>query len=163
MFNIGAPELLLILVLALIVVGPRRLPELGRSLGKGLRELRKAQDEVRRTVQVTLDDDDRPTFPNAPHPTPSGRDEGEPPASGGDAAAAAAAASPDTVSDVSRTLGRGLAEIRRARREIERSFRVELDRPEAPGRAPTRASPAPADEEPAPDGPGPAGPDPADG
>ena len=44
MLNIGAQELLLILLVALLVVGPRRLPELGRSLGKGIRELRKAQD-----------------------------------------------------------------------------------------------------------------------
>jgi sec-independent protein translocase protein TatA len=142
------------------VVGPRRLPELGRSLGRGLRELRKAQDEVRRTVQVTLDDDDRPTFPNAPHRAPAGREEGEPSASGGDAAAAAA--SPDAVSDVSRTLGRGLAEIRRARREIERSFRVELDRPAEPGRPPKRSSPAPATRAPADESPGPEDAAPAD-
>lgn len=136
MFNIGAPELLLILVVALIVVGPRRLPELARSLGKGLREVRRAQDEVRRTVQVNLDDPDRPTFPRTPHPasaTPEGA--GEPPVAGTDAAAASASAgAPGAVSDVSRTLGRGLAELRRAREEIERSFRVELDRPGTPAR-----------------------------
>ena len=56
MLNIGPQELLLILVVALLVVGPARLPELGRTIGKGLRELRKAQDEVRRTIQVSLDE-----------------------------------------------------------------------------------------------------------
>jgi sec-independent protein translocase protein TatB len=53
--NIGPQELLVILVIALVVVGPRRLPELSRSIGKALRSLRSAQDEVRRTVQEVLD------------------------------------------------------------------------------------------------------------
>ena len=57
MLNISAQELLIILVIALLVVGPQRLPALGRSIGKGLRELRKAQDEVKRTIQVNLDDE----------------------------------------------------------------------------------------------------------
>lgn len=38
--NIGAPELIVILVIALIVLGPKRLPEVGRSVGKGMREFR---------------------------------------------------------------------------------------------------------------------------
>lgn len=42
MFGIGTPELLVILVVALIVLGPQRLPEIARALGKGLAELRKA-------------------------------------------------------------------------------------------------------------------------
>jgi len=42
MFNIGPTELLLILALALIVLGPRRLPELARALGKGLAEFKRA-------------------------------------------------------------------------------------------------------------------------
>ena len=46
MFNIGPQELLIVLVLALIVVGPQRLPELSKQIGKGLREFRKVQDDV---------------------------------------------------------------------------------------------------------------------
>jgi Tat protein translocase TatB subunit len=61
MLNIGPPELLLILVIALVVVGPHRLPDLGRTIGKGLREFRKVQDEVRDMVDVGLDDDLRQT------------------------------------------------------------------------------------------------------
>ena len=57
MLNIGPQELLIFLVIALIGVGPQRLPALGRSIGRGLRELRKAQDEVKRTIQVNLDDE----------------------------------------------------------------------------------------------------------
>ena len=47
MFGIGMPELLLILALALIVLGPKKLPELARALGKGMAEFRRATDELR--------------------------------------------------------------------------------------------------------------------
>ena len=47
MFGIGMPELLLILGLALIVLGPKKLPELARALGKGLAEFRRATDELK--------------------------------------------------------------------------------------------------------------------
>ena len=56
MFNIGSPELLVILVIALIVVGPRRLPEIGRTVGRALNEFRKVQDEVREMVRFDLSD-----------------------------------------------------------------------------------------------------------
>lgn len=46
MFNIGMPELLVILALALIILGPRKLPELARSLGKGLAEFKRATNAL---------------------------------------------------------------------------------------------------------------------
>jgi TatA/E family protein of Tat protein translocase len=52
MLNIGPLELILILLIALVVVGPRKLPDLGRTIGNGLREFRKAQDEVRKSLQL---------------------------------------------------------------------------------------------------------------
>lgn len=52
MLNIGPLELIVILMVALIVVGPQKLPEVGRTIGKGLREFRKAQDEVRKSLQI---------------------------------------------------------------------------------------------------------------
>ncbi len=54
--KIGLPELILILVIALIIFGPRKLPEIGRSIGKGLREFRQATTEISKTV--SFDDDD---------------------------------------------------------------------------------------------------------
>jgi TatA/E family protein of Tat protein translocase len=55
-FNIGPTELIVILVLALIIFGPSRLPEIGRTVGKSLREVRKATDEIRK--DIAIDDDD---------------------------------------------------------------------------------------------------------
>ncbi|MGH2629120.1 MAG: Sec-independent protein translocase subunit TatA/TatB [Actinomycetota bacterium] len=57
MLNIGPPELILIFVIALVIVGPQRLPELGRTIGKGLREFRKMQDEVKDMVNTGMGED----------------------------------------------------------------------------------------------------------
>ena len=54
MLNISAQELFVVLVLALVVVGPQKLPELARSIGKGMREFRKMQSEVKDMVKVDL-------------------------------------------------------------------------------------------------------------
>jgi TatA/E family protein of Tat protein translocase len=54
MFDIGFQELILILVVALLVFGPKRLPELGRALGRGMREFRRATEEFRSTVETNL-------------------------------------------------------------------------------------------------------------
>ncbi len=48
MFGIGTTELLVILAIALVVLGPKRLPELARSLGRGLAEFRRASTDLRR-------------------------------------------------------------------------------------------------------------------
>jgi sec-independent protein translocase protein TatA len=147
MLNISAQELLIILVIALLVVGPQRLPALGRSIGRGLRELRKAQDEVKRTIDVNLNEPpnggatQRSTHrpPRAPADDPSAA----PPPVAGDATPTASEPLPaNEVREISRSLGRSLAELRRAKEEVQRSFRVDLGRPAPATRPPVdRASP----------------------
>jgi len=51
MFGIGPWELILILVIALVVFGPGKLPEVGKSLGKGLREFRQASDNIKEEIK----------------------------------------------------------------------------------------------------------------
>jgi Tat protein translocase TatB subunit len=51
MFGIGFPELIVIMVVALIVVGPSKLPELAKSLGKAFNEFRRMADEVKETLE----------------------------------------------------------------------------------------------------------------
>lgn len=52
MFGIGMPEMLLVLALALIVLGPKRLPDLARALGRGFSEFRRATDELKNSISV---------------------------------------------------------------------------------------------------------------
>jgi TatA/E family protein of Tat protein translocase len=52
--NLGIPELVIILVIALIVFGPRKLPELGRSLGKSIGEFRKASNDLKNTLDEEI-------------------------------------------------------------------------------------------------------------
>jgi sec-independent protein translocase protein TatA len=52
MFGIGMPELVIIMVIALIVIGPQKLPDLARSLGKGLAEFKKATDDFKQSIDT---------------------------------------------------------------------------------------------------------------
>jgi len=52
MLDIGLSELLIILAVALIVLGPKKLPEVARSLGRGLAQLRRASEDLRRSILV---------------------------------------------------------------------------------------------------------------
>jgi TatA/E family protein of Tat protein translocase len=56
MFNIGFPELLIIVAIALIVFGPNKLPELARAFGKAMREFKKATEEVKESFQAETKD-----------------------------------------------------------------------------------------------------------
>ena len=49
MWNLGFPEIVIIFIVALVIFGPRKLPELGRSLGRGLSEFKRASNELKRT------------------------------------------------------------------------------------------------------------------
>src|SRR5262249_36447027 len=79
MFGIGMPELMVIFVIGLVVLGPKRLPELARSLGRSLAEFRRASNDMRREFMSATDDADlsapaltaRATPPAAQPPPPA--------------------------------------------------------------------------------------------
>ena len=53
--SIGMPELILIFIVALLVFGPKKLPEIGKSLGKGLAEFKRASDELKKTIETEIE------------------------------------------------------------------------------------------------------------
>jgi TatA/E family protein of Tat protein translocase len=63
MGSLGFPEIAFILVLALLIFGPKKLPEIGRTLGKGIAEFRKATNELKRSVNTELALDETPGPP----------------------------------------------------------------------------------------------------
>jgi sec-independent protein translocase protein TatB len=80
MFGLSFGEILIIAVIALLLLGPERLPEAAKTLGKGLRDLRRATDDLKDQVEREISLDDRkaprpslvPPVPAAPVPGPAG-------------------------------------------------------------------------------------------
>ena len=66
--SLGMPELIVIFIIALVVFGPRKLPELGRSLGRGIAEFKKATTELQNTLEQDINADEARanTAPSAP-------------------------------------------------------------------------------------------------
>jgi len=52
--NIGFPELLIILAIALLIFGPKKLPEVGRSIGRAVREFRRTSDEIKERIEEEI-------------------------------------------------------------------------------------------------------------
>jgi TatA/E family protein of Tat protein translocase len=70
--TLGGPEILLLLVLALIVFGPRKLPEIGKSMGRMLAEFRRASNDFRRTIEDEVEAEKvRAALSEEPHPAPA--------------------------------------------------------------------------------------------
>jgi TatA/E family protein of Tat protein translocase len=88
--TLGGPELFLILVIALIVFGPKKLPEIGKSLGKMMVEFRRASNDFKRTIEDEVEADKLRELTSPPRVD-------RPAAPVTDAAAAASAAPPGTV------------------------------------------------------------------
>jgi Tat protein translocase TatB subunit len=91
MFGIGMPELMVIFVIGLVVLGPKRLPELARSLGKSLAEFRRASNEMRREFMSVTEEADLAAPALAPRVTPPAA---APPTPGAPSSAAPAPADP---------------------------------------------------------------------
>ncbi len=66
-FNIGPAELIIILVIALLILGPGKLPDVGAALGKSIREFRKASSDIQESIKV----DTSPMPPATQAPTPN--------------------------------------------------------------------------------------------
>lgn len=93
--SLGLPELLMIFVVALIVFGPRKLPEIGKTLGKALGEFKKASDELKNTIEREVHVEelkDLKNFSVMPPPSDTTVSRAEPAAITAEAAPAPAAA-----------------------------------------------------------------------
>lgn len=79
--SIGMPELVVIFVVALIIFGPRKLPELGRSLGRSLSEFKRASHDLRQTLEDEIRiEERRDVRPAASQPVPAAHEPAAPPA-----------------------------------------------------------------------------------
>ena len=81
MFGIGMPELIVIFIVALLVFGPKKLPDLGKALGRGLAEFKRASEELKEGLSrdLSLDEDDKPSA-TVPAPAPADSTAAPPPA-----------------------------------------------------------------------------------
>ena len=96
--SVGVPELIIIFTIALIIFGPRKLPELGKSLGKSLAEFKRASNELKNTLDEEIRMEERRSAERQEPPkthVPSGYEPSNPPATGTD----------DTVGSVPRQNG----------------------------------------------------------
>jgi sec-independent protein translocase protein TatA len=95
--SIGMPEMIIILVIALIIFGPRKLPELGRSLGRSINEFKKASNELRSTLEEEIRVEERKEQRAATEADQKSAINAAVPVPGSDADLAAHATTQDTV------------------------------------------------------------------
>jgi sec-independent protein translocase protein TatB len=98
MFGIGLPELVIILIVALLVVGPSKLPEVARSVGKALGQFRRMADDVKDTLALELDREEEKKGESKGESDGSGKLEG----AGEESLGAAAPTREDETKDVSK-------------------------------------------------------------
>jgi sec-independent protein translocase protein TatA len=95
--SIGMPEMIIILVIALIIFGPRKLPELGRSLGRSINEFKKASNELKSTLEDEIRVEERKEQQTKMEAEQKSAIDAAVPVPGSDADYAAHAAAPETV------------------------------------------------------------------
>lgn len=100
--NIGPLELIIILAIALLIIGPGKLPDVGAALGKSIREFRKASSDVQDAVNVSVDTSPLPPTPAAPV-APASPATTQVPTATAAPAVPATAAPPETASTTSTT------------------------------------------------------------
>ncbi len=71
MGNLGMPELILILALALLLFGPQKLPEIGKQVGKALGEFKRTSNDLKRTIEDEMDRATKETPSGEPPPSPA--------------------------------------------------------------------------------------------
>ena len=64
-FGVGLPEVTVILILALLIFGPKKLPELGKQLGKTLKSLKKASNEFQNEINQVMNEEDKDEYPKS--------------------------------------------------------------------------------------------------
>ena len=106
MFGIGLPELLVIAIIALLVVGPKKLPDLAKTLGKGLSEFKKATEGAAEDLKGALQDDEKSKTGD-----------------GGNNS---------FLPDLAKTLGKGFSEFKKATEGITEDFKEALKDDEKP-------------------------------
>ena len=110
MFGIGFQEMLIILVVVLIFFGPKRLPDLAKSLGKGIAEFKKASEEVRKGIEDAVKEESVAETPNPPEDLSSyGKAPGSAPAPSEQATPESPAPAPSAAPDAAKEAGPGTA------------------------------------------------------